>query len=126
RSGGGNLLRLFCDIAAADGNNGRARLQKQTRYIDRRGQDASRIAAEVQHEPGEAIAAELFDGIPKLLRGLLLEAGNADIADPRGQEVSPIDAWRLKLLRRQGEGQEHRDAGAPDIQARRLLPRRFE
>ncbi len=90
---------------AAAGRDDLALAQEIVRHGDRLIQQAARIVAQVEHDAGElgaGLAAQVLDGVLDAAVGLLVEAGDADIAD--------IVAFELFLHRLDlDDGALHRD-----------------
>jgi hypothetical protein len=55
--------------------------RKSDGHLHRRGQHAAGVVAQFDHQPGQTVASQLLDGRFHFLRGLLVEAVDADITD---------------------------------------------
>ena len=113
-------------MTAAHGDDLHSGLQEERGHLHRRGQHAAGVVAQIDHQPGQTVAAQFLDGRFHFLRGLLVEAVDADVADAGADEKGAVHAGRLHFLRRQREVQQARNARTAHVQARLPLARLFQ
>ena len=126
RGDGGHGFGGLRHVAAAHGDDLHSGLQEQRGHLHRRGQHAAGVVAQIDHQAGQTVASQFLDGRFHFLRGLLVEAVDADVADAGADEEGAVHAGRLHFLRRQREVQQARNAGTPHVQPRLPLARLFQ
>src|ERR1017187_6839085 len=116
-------FRLLRHAAAADGKNLLSGLEEQSGRLERRGHHAARVVAQVEHQAGQMLSAQFFDGAADVLAGPFIETGSPDIADAGANEKCAVDARGLHVFGGHHHPRNPVGARPPDIELRRVLAR---